>query len=120
MKPLHSILRQAPTAAAASRPAYFIMLALLTTGFLTVGGAPDDLVSLFLWRPLSVLLLSLAITAAAAAFSWHFFLRPRSSVVESSPATPEIFSDCRPRSADSLMRNWPSQTDSGVVGNDSD
>ena len=62
MKPLHSILRQAPTAAAASRPAYFIMLALLTTGFLTVGGARDDLVSLFLWRPLSVLLLSLAIS----------------------------------------------------------
>lgn len=51
----------APAQAAASRPAYILSLALLTFAFLIAGGARDDIVSLLLWRPLSMVLLALSI-----------------------------------------------------------
>lgn len=52
----------APASAQASRPAYILSLALLALGFLIAGGARDDLVSLLLWRPLSMVLLALSVT----------------------------------------------------------
>ncbi len=51
----------APAQAQASRPAYILSFALLVFGFLMAGGARDDLVSLLLWRPLSMVLLSLSV-----------------------------------------------------------
>lgn len=52
----------APAQARVSYPAYVLSLALLTVGFLIAGGARDDIVSLLLWRPLSMVLLALSVT----------------------------------------------------------
>jgi len=51
----------APAQAEASRPAYILSFALLVTAFFIAGGARDDLVSLLLWRPLSMVLLALSV-----------------------------------------------------------
>lgn len=40
---------------------FFVLAALLVAGFLMVGGARDDLLSLLFWRPLSMLFLVLAV-----------------------------------------------------------
>lgn len=44
-----------------SRPVLVGLVALLVTGFLIAGGARDDLVSLLIWRPLSMIFLALAV-----------------------------------------------------------
>lgn len=48
-----------------SRTVFIVLAAFVIVGFLTVGGARDDLLSLLLWRPLSMLFMTLAI-----AFCW--------------------------------------------------
>ena len=51
----------APAQAQASFPAYILSFAFLVFGFLVAGGARDDLVSLLLWRPFSMVLLALSV-----------------------------------------------------------
>lgn len=46
---------------ASSKPAFIIMMVLLVLGFLTAGGARDDLLSLLVWRPISMVILALAL-----------------------------------------------------------
>lgn len=51
----------APAQAKTSRPAYVLSSSLIFIAFLVAGGARDDIVSLLLWRPLSMVLLALAV-----------------------------------------------------------
>ncbi len=44
-----------------SRVAYLVLMVLLVAGFLVAGGARDDLLSLLFWRPLSMVILALAL-----------------------------------------------------------
>lgn len=55
-----AVARRAPKEAS-SRPAFIILMVLLVTGFLTAGGARDDLLSLLVWRPISMVALALAV-----------------------------------------------------------
>lgn len=43
------------------RAAYLVLLVLVITGFLVAGGARDDLLSLLFWRPLSMVVLAIAL-----------------------------------------------------------
>ena len=60
----------ASAAGSPDRQAFIIALILLASGFLIVGSGRDDLVSLLLWRPLSALLLCLAVVTCGAE-AWH-------------------------------------------------
>lgn len=44
-----------------SRIAYLVLMPLLVAGFLLAGGARDDLLSLLVWRPLSMVVLAIAL-----------------------------------------------------------
>lgn len=61
MKRFHSLTSGESATAEASRPAYIMAMALLVTAFLIAGGARDDLMSLLVWRPMSVVVLALAV-----------------------------------------------------------
>lgn len=54
-------IARGPSREASSRPAFIIMMVFLVMGFLTAGGARDDLLSLLVWRPISMVVLALAL-----------------------------------------------------------
>lgn len=63
MQKARIVSSQSDTGPLPSRFGFFILATLLGVGFLIAGGARDDLLSLLFWRPLSMLMLVLAVAA---------------------------------------------------------